>query len=44
MIGEQGNIGEKNISCKEKETILLKGSLNFMLIIRYSMLINNMTL
>lgn len=37
-----GPLGEKNRSCKEKDSIFLKGSMNLKLIMKYSMIINKM--
>lgn len=42
MIGVEDYVGEKNTSCKEKETIILKSSTSFKLIMKYGMIINDM--
>lgn len=41
MVGVQDYLGEKNILCKEKEIMVLKGSMIFKVIMKYSMIINN---
>lgn len=41
MVGVQDYLGEKNTSCKEKEIMVLKGSMTLKVIMKYSMIMNN---